>query len=542
MEIKEIVLPSINKFASDYVKNLSRTSDFFHYDLKEAKVYEQRYQDLMEQSFNREELTLVIEEYMKKFGISKEVQRNIARLKQQDAAVVIGGQQAGLLTGPMYTIHKVISIIKLAEEQEKRLNRPVIPVFWIAGEDHDLDEVNHVFVERNGGFYKHAYRTSIETKAAVSDIPLEEEDIARWLDGVFANLEETRFTKELYMKLEHYCRTSDTMTDFFSFIINELFAGYGLLLIDSADHGFRKMQSAFFETLIRGQKEINLAVGKQQSFIKEQGYKPAIAMDENCANLFLYDNKERILLEFDEEDGLFKGKGHSVRLTEEELLAIAREHPEKLSNNVVTRPMMQERMFPVLAFISGPGEIAYWAELKQAFEYVNMKMPPIVPRMNLTILERKVEKALQEVDMDIYEALVQGTDKAKERFLLSVEDEQAAWLYDKMVKQFQQNHELFSHAALNVDKGLAALLKKNAETIEKQMKFINERVRKSTEDQHQLTLRKYAIIGNALRPNGGPQERLVNVYYYLNQYGPQFVQELIALPLEANPYHKIIVM
>lgn len=542
MEIKEIVLPSINKFASDYVKSLEGVKDYFHYDLKEAKVYEQRYYDLMEQSFNRKDLALVIEKYVKQFGISPEVRENIEKLKQEDSVVVIGGQQAGLLTGPLYTIHKVISIIKLAKEQESQLQKPVIPVFWIAGEDHDLDEVNHVYVEKEGSFQKNVYRTSIETKAMISDTTIEQESMEQWLEDVFSAFEETVFTKELYLKLKQYCHQFDDFTSFFSCIINELFQSYGLLLIDSGDKSFRKIQSSFFETLILQHQEINAEVRNQQALIKDKGYSIAIAMDDTNANLFYYCNEERVLLEYDEAHGLFKGKNHDAVFTKEELLEIAKHEPEKLSNNVVTRPMMQEKVFPVLAFISGPGEIAYWAELKRAFEHLEMKLPPIVPRMNLTILDRKVNKALQEVDMDIYEALVQGTEKAKQRFLATIEDDQVALLYHKMEKQFIQNHALFSHAALDVDRGLEPLLNKNVDIIQSQLQFIQAKVEQSLKGKYQHTLQKFTRIDNALRPNGGPQERLINIYYYLNQYGPRFVDELMELPLEANSFHKVIII
>lgn len=542
MEVKEIILPSINKFASNYVKDLSHMKDFFHYDLKEVKVYEKRYHDLMERSFNRKDLVQTIETYMKKFGLTSEIQNNIDRLKQNESVVVIGGQQAGLLTGPMYTIHKVISIIKLAKEQEITLQKPVIPVFWIAGEDHDLDEVNHVFVEKDGQYSKKTYANSFQSKAMISDVDVDQEAMKKWLKDVLDQFEETAHTKDIYSELHEYITRSTSITDFFSFIINKLFGHHGLLLVDSGDKNFRKMQSGFFETLIQQHKQINDSVRTQQSYIAKSGYTPIIAMDENNANLFYYENQERVLLEFDYKENIFRGKNSSLILTKEDLLAIAKKHPEKLSNNVVTRPLMQESLFPVLAFISGPGELAYWSELKKAFEHLRMQLPPIVPRMNLTILEKKVQKDLIDVNMDIYEALVLGAEKAKERFLATVEDDHITLLYHKTEQQFKQNHQLLSQAVLNVDKGLEPLLKKNADLIQKQLEFLLEKIQQSTLQKHSLTIDKFSRITNALRPNGGPQERTQNIYHYLNQYGPDFVDELLALDLEANAFHKIIVV
>ena len=542
MEIKEVVLPSINKFASDYMKGLPLVQDFFHYDLREVNVYEKRYYELMERPYNRKGLVETIELYMAKFGISKEVRFNLERLKDDDAVVVIGGQQAGLLTGPLYTIHKVISIIKLAKEQERMLQKPVIPVFWIAGEDHDIDEINHVFVEHDEVYKKKTYHSFLQSKLMVSDVELNQEMMDKWLEEVFLCLDETEYSNVLLDKLKSYVKAASSITDFFSYIINELFGHYGLLLVDSADKGFRGIQSEFFETLILQHQKINQAVRNQQEKIRNNGYASVIEMDSNNANLFYYDQSDRLLLEFDEEANLFKGKNSTLQFSKDDLLELARKQPENLSNNVVTRPMMQEHLFPVLAFISGPGEMAYWSELKQAFEQIQMKMPIIVPRMNLTIVEKKINKDLIDVDIDIYEALVQGTEQAKKRFLAVVADESLNELYIKMEQQFSHNHQLFTEAAKMVDPSLAPLLKKNALIIQEQMQFINEKLQQSVEHKHQQTIMKYQRIENALRPLNGPQERTLNIFYFLNRYGQGFIDDLMDLDLVANPYHKIIMM
>ncbi|MFS0782406.1 bacillithiol biosynthesis cysteine-adding enzyme BshC [Bacillus sp. 1P06AnD] len=542
MEINEIVLPSINQFASDYVKNLPLMKDFFHYDVKDVKVYEQRYKDVMEQSFDREKLAHTIEVYMEKYGLSTEVKRNLARLAEKDSVVVIGGQQAGLLTGPLYTIHKVISIIKLANEQEALLGKPVIPVFWIAGEDHDLDEVNHVYMESNGEFDKVTYPSFPMTKVMVSDMEMDMEASQKWLNRIFSSLEETPFTRELYAKLYDMAQRTTNFTGFFTAIVNDLFNEYGLLMIDAADRSFRELESDFFQTLIKEHAPINAAVLEQQSYISENGYKPAIEMDGHNANLFYYSDGERTLLEYDPAKKCFKGKNNELEFSIDQLLETAEKEPWKLSNNVVTRPLMQEKMFPVLAFISGPGEIAYWAELKKAFEYLGMKLPIIVPRMNISILERKIQKDLLEVDMDLYEALVKGTAHAKKRFMAGVEDEQLDVAFHKMVEQLKNNHAMVTQAALLIDKGLEPLLEKNEAFIESQLTFMRSRIQQSLESKHRIVLGKYDRIANALRPNEGPQERLVNIYYYMNQYGEDFIKQLMDLDLRCNSFHKVIIM
>jgi bacillithiol synthase len=146
MEILNLSLPAQNRFASNYLEQSAAIQPFFHYRYNELTEDRKRLAELTNRSFPREEVAEHIEKFMKNYPSSKAVEESIDKLKHKDSVVVIGGQQAGILTGPLYSIHKVISIIKLAEQKESELGVPVIPVFWIAGEDHDFQEVNHIFV------------------------------------------------------------------------------------------------------------------------------------------------------------------------------------------------------------------------------------------------------------------------------------------------------------------------------------------------------------------------------------------------------------
>ncbi len=143
MEMLNLSLPATNRFASSYLQQSADIQPFFHYRFNNLDEDQRRLAELKNRNFPRVEVANHIENYMKRFPSSAAVKHSIAKLKQNNSVVVIGGQQAGILTGPLYSIHKVISIIKLAEQKEKELDVPVVPVFWIAGEDHDFQEVNH---------------------------------------------------------------------------------------------------------------------------------------------------------------------------------------------------------------------------------------------------------------------------------------------------------------------------------------------------------------------------------------------------------------
>ncbi|WP_057915057.1 bacillithiol biosynthesis cysteine-adding enzyme BshC [Peribacillus muralis] len=540
MEMKDLALPSLNRFASDYLQNRLEAEDYFHYDLSKPDIYRDRYDELMNRAFSRRELSDYIQRYMSRFSSSEAVKGNIERLRRDDSVVVIGGQQAGLLTGPLYTIHKVISIVKLAKEQEKELGRPVIPVFWIAGEDHDLAEVNHVYVMKNGKPHKKTYPSYQPYKTMVSDVELESDKAEKWFEEIIETYGETAFTNKLLINMKETIRESKTFVDFFARLIHEWFHEYGLLLVDAADPDLRQIEKGHFVSMIKKSERIAEVVEDQQSFMHAKGYPKMIEMDKQAANLFYYDpeKKDRCLLE--RVEGGFSGKNTEASFSESELLMVANNHPERLSNNVITRPLMQEMLFPVLAFISGPGEIAYWAELKRAFELFSMKMPPIIPRLNITIVERGVQTDLEEMELTLDTVLTEGTVNAVKRYLEAVEDETTADLFENLKSQLEENHKKLSDHAVSLDKGLEPMLNKNIEFIQRQLDFIYGRIGDRTKERHSVTLKKYERIAHSLYPLESPQERIWNAFYYLNQYGPEFIRDIMKLDYQFNNQHKLI--
>lgn len=221
-------------------------------------------------------------------------------------------------------------------------------------------------------------------------------------------------------------------------------------------------------------------------------------------------------------------------------MQIAKNHPERLSNNVITRPLMQEMLFPVLAFVSGPGEIAYWAELKKVFELFSMKMPPIIPRLNITLIERGIHSDLEEMELSLETVLTEGTANSVKSYLDSVKDETVDNLFGTLKSQLEENHEkLFAHAVA-LDRGLEPMLNKNIEFIQKQLNFMYGKIGDRTKERHSVILKKYERIANSLYPLGSPQERIWNVFYYLNQYGPEFVRDMMKLEYRFNNQHKLI--
>lgn len=540
MEIWEISLRATTPLATDYMTGAFPVEKGFGYNLNESDVFQQRLRDLSERAYPRRQLVEHLFSYHEKFQASSQTFENIQKLANASSVVVIGGQQAGLLTGPLYTIYKIISIIQLAKEQEQQLGVPVVPVFWIAGEDHDIAEIDHVYIAENGKVQKRTYPHSVQEKRMAAELSIDRETCLQWLKEVVETYGETETTNDVLRFLEDCIEQANTFVDFFAAIVLRLFASEGLVVVNAADGALRSMESEFFTALIERHRDVTNAVIKQQQLLAQLGYRKALDIEPQCANLFYYDGCERWLLEYEKETDRFRSKKGDIAFSKQELLMLAKKDPYKLSNNVVTRPLMQEFLFPTLAFIAGPGEIAYWAELKEAFALFSYTMPPVVPRLNMTLVERSIQTDLQELGLTVEQVLQGHIDEAK----VAWRKRQIKYPLDEMVatakERIEDIHRPLREIGLEIDRGLANVLTKNATFLQAQIDFLHQTLHRSIERKYEVEWKKFARIETSLWPNKAPQERIWNIFYYINKYGFDFIPRLMKLDYRWNNLHKIV--
>ncbi|RST75396.1 bacillithiol biosynthesis cysteine-adding enzyme BshC [Siminovitchia acidinfaciens] len=540
MELENAAALATNRFASLYVEDMESVKDFFQYNIKNESVFRQRYEDLMKRDFNRDGVAECIENYMGNLPQSDAVKFSIEKFRNPHSAVVIGGQQAGLLTGPLYTIHKIISIIKLAEQQEKELGRPIVPVFWIAGEDHDYLEINHIFAPQNEHIKKKSYNEAFVGKMMASHLVFNKEKMFAWVHEIFSCFGDRSHTKEMLTVVDEAISKTSTFTEFFSYLIMYFFKDYGLLLIDSADPKLRQLEKPFFSRLINDRQIITESVLAQQEKKQSMGFSNAIEMDEYAANVFYYHGNERELLEFDPIEKVFVSKTNELRVTDEELGDLLELNPDRFSNNVVTRPLMQEWLFPTLAFIAGPGEIAYWGELLPAFQAMETQMPPIVPRLNITFLDKTTERYMDDLNLSINSVLERGTTEERNRFLASIKNKRFESVLLETKNELVSRYDKIIENLEEIDRGHVRLAETNLKKQIKQLEFLQKRVEDSITKKHEATLQKFQHIEQIIKPDGQPQERIWNTFYYLNEYGQNFIDELLNLQYEFDGRHKII--
>lgn len=526
MHIRKLDLQEPSKLLDDYIHHYDRISSFFVYDYHNKSAYQERLAHLNERKFDRDKIVDYLFEYNRAFHPHPKVLENIEKLRNKDAVAVVAGQQAGLFTGPVYTVHKCISILKFAELQEKELGVPVVPIFWVAGEDHDFDEVNHVHIIEQDRTRKLKFKMAEAGQNSVSLLPVDQEKLVQWAKDAFQAFGETQFTESLLEDVITKAKASTTIVDFFSAMIHEYFGQYGLVLMDSGDKRLRKLESQHFVKMIKNNEAIAETVTHQLSSLNDHGYSVALDQKLASANLFYHENGERVLLERSAQ-GTFVNDTKGISLTREQLLNTAQQNPEKLSNNVVTRPLMQESLLPTLAFIGGPGEVAYWSALKGAFETMGMLMPPVLPRIRITMIDDKTKTWLGVKGLGIDDVLKGDWDQLRGNWL----NDQHEWDVEGVYSQVSSNVEnalrpLYQLAG-DVKPTFNDLTVKNKKYIDEQLGFMKKAIERELKLRYDVELRKFDRVKAGLAPNGNLQERTWCLYYFLNYWGPDLITRLM---------------
>ncbi|HSJ37193.1 MAG TPA: bacillithiol biosynthesis cysteine-adding enzyme BshC [Planococcus sp. (in: firmicutes)] len=533
---QQFVKPSSN-LMNNYINGEEKLLHYFSYSPDQAS-FKNRQKKLKDHSADRDRLSSVIRDYMEPYGISDKAEEHLKDFCD-GASVVITGQQAGLLTGPLYTIHKAISTIVLAKQATEQLDSKVVPVFWIAGEDHDLAEISHLYRETSGRVEKLNFPYVEYGKKTASTAILNKTKIRNYLEEYFRSLPETAHSAELQQMVFGFLDATETYTEFFATFLNHFFHKEGLLFIDAAHPELRKYETQYFKRLIDLAPGIAKEVYTAEQELAAAGYASPLSAEEDAANLFITVKEERILLK--REGEMFVGNVGKVRFSKEELLEIAEQTPEILSNNVVTRPLMQEMVFPVLAFVGGPGEIAYWSLLKNAFGLLEMEMPVIMPRLGMTFINRRVQVLLEKYNLTFEDLVIhQKALILKAELLDSVRDREAEKLIEGLEMKIQGDYKEIRGKFNEVSKGLAPLVEKNLQFHLKQLDFLKNKLEDEVILQNSVQFGHYDYLENELIPNGSPQERIYNPIPYLNDHGLDLVDKLLTLDLKYDKNHKLI--
>lgn len=538
MIIHERNFTQTNPFVEAFVNDFSKVTSFFSYNPKDEQLFQKRQAALANRTYQRKELAEALYRFNQKYDASDLTLHNIKRLEENNSLVVVGGQQAGILTGPLLVIYKAMSVLFLAKEQEQKLGVPVIPVFWIAGEDHDFDEVNHIFITKEKQIQKNSIAHLFNNRKAISDLSLPKKELMSFIDEMIASFGEREYTKELREMLHLAAEKSTTYTDFFAYLMVSLFKEQGLVLLDSNDPNIRLLEREFFIEIVKKNEPLHQSVYEQLEKMEKEGFSLPFEKRTHQANLFTFVDRERYLLE--RTDHGFHLKNGEVYWTKDEMIKAIEKSPEQFSNNVVTRPLMQEYLLPTLAFIGGPGEIHYWGSLKNAFSLFDFEMPPVCLRLSYTLIERHIAKWMKKLVIQEKHIAMKTIKNEKEHFITSIQTIQTKSVLERLFDSLHLGKKELQVLGQKVDATLPSYIEHTFQKIWSEIERVDTKIKQTQVIQHENVIEKYEAIETSLLPQMIFQERFWSIWYYMNAYGLDLVDRLIQEPVTLDESHKIV--
>jgi bacillithiol biosynthesis cysteine-adding enzyme BshC len=465
------------------------------------------------QSFSkahRKVLVAALQNQYTAIDVSEETQGNIDSLIHSNTFTVTTGHQLNLFTGPLYFVYKIISAINLAEEL--KLQFPAsnfVPVYWMATEDHDFDEINYF------NFKKNKVQWNRPDGGAVGRFDTEGlQEVFEQFSKQLGDTKNAEFLKNLFE--EGYLK-NETLAGATRYISNQLFSKYGLVIID----GDAKELKQLYTPIVANEftKQISYTAVSKTITALEKEYKIQVNPRE-INQFYLSDNsRERIIKEGDS----YLVHNTDISFSEEELLKHLDEAPQNFSPNVIMRPLYQEVILPNLAYIGGGGELAYWLELKEYFKEVNVPFPILLLRNSVQVVSAKQQKKLDGLDISITEMFLSTNDLLKKK-INENSDIEFNFLDAKTL--LEQQFLALRRVANETDTSFVGAVSAQEKKQLKGLDNLEKRLLRAEKRRQQDLVVRISDLKSQLFPNQSIEERQRNFSEYYLQYGDDFIASL----------------
>ncbi len=465
-------------------------------------------------AYQRDQLAEILIRQNQSFGASDRTMTAIERLRDPQSVCVFAGQQAGLFGGPMMTLIKALAIVKLAASYTAELNRPVIPVFWIAGDDHDFAEANHTWLlNREAEPTRIAYDAIPQIALPMGETRFAGEDALNTAKNAFKNcLGQTDFTAELYHLVDQTYTTGDTLVSAFGKLMAHLTADYGLVLFNPTDPAAKSLAAPFFKQVLAKQDEVHGTIEAANKRLQASGYHLQVQKTERATHLFVNLDGRKPLL----KDGGYTVSGRTF--SDQDLSRLIDSEPERFSPDALLRPVMQSYLFPVVGQIGGPAEIAYFAQMNGLFELMNLPAPFYKQRASATLVETRFEK-LMTTQKITFEGLTGDIEQVINRVLAETFPHNIEKQYKDLREDVATRFDNFSKQSLTFDPQLGDFAKQTHGKIEYLLNAFEGKVFSSHKKKSQESRDRIYRLWHSLYPNQGLQERGLNISYFVARYG-----------------------
>jgi len=500
------------KLMMDYIEGHPQLRPFYKYlpHLDSfADVMEQRSKFPMHREVLKAQLLKQNAEYLQEFPLLKS---NIDSISNSKTFTVTTGHQLCIAGGPSYFIYKIISTLKLAQSlQSKYPENNFVPVYWMASEDHDIEEINHVHVFGNTLKWE-TKEQGPSGKVSLDSLPVFLKDLM----DLFSNSPQADVIQKLLT--DAYSKHQNLSEATRAFVLN-LFGEYGLVVLDANS----KELKSLFKSIMRDEldEQASASIVEKTSELLAKNYK--VQVNPREINLFYLDEqlRERIIVD---DQHHYKVITTDLKFSRELMLDIVDKQVERFSPNVVLRPLYQESILPNLATIGGPGELAYWLQLKDLFDHYSIAYPLLVPRNNALILQSKALDKFTKLGFKASDMFRDYDDLVRE-WLGTQED--IAPEIEKAKESLQNIFDELEKVFIAADSTLAASVQSEWKKTVNGLDQLGKKGNAALKRKHEVALNQISSLIEKVNPHKMPQERYENFLSFYSSHGKELIVELI---------------
>lgn len=527
-DIQFRLLPGQSKLYLEYLDSTSAALRFYRRPPTIEAVSETARETLPEIPFPRRELTGILERQNSALAAGPRTFDNIHALAREDCAAVVTGQQVGLFTGPLYTIYKALAAVRIAAALKARKIQAV-PVFWMECEDHDVAEVTHSttigtdFEVHKLDFHKRLFGEFAESTRSVGTLTLPD-SILKIIQEYFSLLPGGGHADRFRSRVENSYKPGVGFPDAFGLLMADLFREFGLIFFNPGDREAKHLMAPVFRAAVRRSKAIYDSLAEKNRMLSDGGFHSQVSVVENSTVLFLRDKEERRALVRNGER--FAVKGNPPReFNCEDLIELAKLSPESFSPNVLLRPLIQDHLFPTAAYVAGPAEIAYFAQVGAIYELFNRPMPVIWPRPAFTLLEPDVLEAMQVSGLQIADCL-RGRQVISEKLIAQDTGSGASRRIRNLGDEVQRVLEEIRPEMVTAEASLGPALDTARRKIAHNIDALHSSLVRLELRRDGGLKKKADLILNYCYPNGNLQEREFGAPVFLVRHGSDLLNQL----------------
>lgn len=523
-----------SKLFKAYTQNFDEVSEFFETSPFDGNAISQKIDEFNFQG-DRKQTASILSALNKEFNAHDEAIRNIERLEKENALAVVTGQQLGVYGGALYTVFKTISTIHIAQKLEKEFDRPVVPVFWLADEDHDYDEVRKLTIIDKDEPKTFSLPPKNNHLPTVADLPIPEEisDMRSQLKELLYN---TDFSDGLWKILDESFQEGHSFFEAFGLFISRLFSKHGLVMAGSNHPDVKEATGEYLKISVEKADKIRRQLEEKSANLSE-GYHQQVTLYDS--NLFYLDD-ETGRTKISRNGNGWKADGN-IEWSTSQLVDEIDTHPDRFSPNVFLRPILQDALLPTVGYVAGPGETAYYGQMKSMYQCFDMEMPIIFPRLSATLIEPAIDRIIGELPFEIHEYGNRIEDLESD-YVERTDQHDIEAIFEDWQARVEEISDYKKKDVADIDTTLEAAAEKATSVYMNELNKLKGKVYRSVKKQDQTQLDRIQRIKANLFPKGELQERTIAGIFFMNKYGIDVWDKLLSSldPDEDFSHHKLV--